>query len=60
MGKIGGPCLQTLSPANYTLKIGFLKFRLVEFTCLKVNSMSLMKSHVHFDSKSHSNNDNCY
>ena len=40
MGKIGGPCLQTLSPANYTLKIGCLKFRLVEFTCLKVNSMS--------------------
>ena len=60
MGKIGGPCLQTHSPANYTLKIWFLKFRLVEFTCLKVNSMSLKKSHVHSDSKSHSNNDNCY
>ena len=60
MVKIGGPCLETLSPANYTLKIGFLKFKLVEFTCPKVNSMSLKKFHVHSDSKRHSNNDNCH
>ena len=32
----------------------------VKYKCLRLQLLSLKKSHVHFDSKSHLNNENCY